>query len=52
MQKIRKRTIKVTENKPPFHTDTAQWSNPEAEIKKRPRPQTQHNFCAYKNNYF
>jgi hypothetical protein len=43
MQRIRKRTMKVTENKPPFHTDTAQWSNPEAEMK---------NLCAYKNNDF
>jgi len=45
MEKIRKRTNNVREDKHPFHTDNAQWSNPEAEMKKRPQPQTQQNFC-------
>jgi hypothetical protein len=29
-----KRTKKVTEYTQPFHTESAQWSNPEAEMKK------------------
>lgn len=52
MEKIRKRTKKVREDKQPLHTDTAKWSNPEAEMKNRPYPQTQQNLCVYKNNYF
>jgi hypothetical protein len=52
MEKIRKRTKKVQEDTHPLHTGTAIWSNPEAEMKNRPRPQTQQNFCVYKNNYF
>jgi len=32
----RKRTKKVREDKQLLHTDTAKWSNPEAEMKNRP----------------
>jgi hypothetical protein len=48
----RKRTKKAPEDTQPLHTDTAKWSNPEAEMKNKPQQQTQQNLCVYKNNYF